>query len=185
MKAFILARRNLAALAVSGALVAGLTGTLVSTTASASSAATASPANTSGYPSVAITPVQRTVYQVIHQYQTGLNTGNTKAIVDLFAPGGVAEWNDKVTYATRQQKIDGYDALFRTAKFSTAFAYDAINVYGTTAVVRTHHHVGQTVIENGKEVQDYNREVFVLRKTGDAWKIVLYTFNTDPVQGQG
>ena len=48
------------------------------------------------------------MYQVIQLYQNALNTGNTTAIVDLFAPDSVAEWNDKATYATRQQKIDGY-----------------------------------------------------------------------------
>ncbi|WP_311541358.1 nuclear transport factor 2 family protein [Paraburkholderia sp. MM5384-R2] len=58
-------------------------------------------------------------------------------------------------------------------------------VYGDTAVVRTHHHVGATVIENGRKVTDYNREVFVLRKIDGTWKIVLYTFNTDPKQGEG
>lgn len=56
---------------------------------------------------------------------------------------------------------------------------------GDTAVVRTHHHRGQTAIENGKKVLDYNREVFVLRKINGGWKIVLYTFSTDPVQGEG
>jgi hypothetical protein len=44
------------------------------------------------------------------------------------------------------------------------FIYDAIDVYGDTAVVRIHHHVGAAVIENGKKVPDYNREAFVLRK---------------------
>jgi len=73
----------------------------------------------------------------------------------------------------------------RIANFSTKFAYDAINVYGDTAVVRTHHHVGAAVVENGKKGTDYNREVFVLRKIDGAWKIVLYTFDTDPKQGEG
>lgn len=41
------------------------------------------------------------------------------------------------------------------------------------------------MVEGGKEVVDLNREVFVLRKLGGEWKIVLYIFNTDPVQGEG
>lgn len=128
---------------------------------------------------------QQEVYNVVHQYEAALNAGDTNAIMDLFASDGVAEWNDKRTYATRQQKIDGYNALFKIVKFETVFSYDAINVYGDTAVVRTHHHRGATVLENGKKVLDLNREVFVLRKVEGAWKIVLYTFNTDPVQGEG
>ncbi|MGF6598512.1 ketosteroid isomerase-like protein [Paraburkholderia sp. GAS448] len=128
---------------------------------------------------------QHEVYDVVHRYGSALNAKDTDAIVALFSEDSVAEWNNKRTYATHDQKIAGYNALFKIAKFSTVFAYDAINVYGDTAVVRTHHHVGAAVIENGKKVTDYNREVFVLRKIDGTWKIVLYTFNTDPKQGEG
>ncbi len=133
----------------------------------------------------AVRAVQQQVYETVHAYERALNSGDTKAIVDLFADNGVAEWNDKRTYATRQQKVDGYDALFKTAKFSTVFAYDSVSVYGDTAIVRTHHHRGAAVIEGGKSVIDRNREVFVLHKVDGRWKIVLYTFNTDPMQGEG
>ncbi len=133
----------------------------------------------------AVSSAQHEVYDVVHRYENALNAGDTKTILDLFADDSVAEWNDKRTYATRQQKIDGYDGLFKIAKFTTVFSYDAINVYGDAAVVRTHHHKGAAVVENGKKVIDLNREVFVLHKVGGVWKIVLYTFNTDPVQGEG
>jgi ketosteroid isomerase-like protein len=133
----------------------------------------------------AVSAEQRQVYDVVHRYENALNAKDTDAIVGLFADDSVAEWNNKRTYATHEQRIAGYNALFKIAKFSTVFAFDAINVYGDTAVVRTHHHVGATVIENGKNVTDYNREVFVLRKIDGTWKIVLYTFNTDPKQGEG
>ncbi len=136
-------------------------------------------------PDPAVSAKQREVYDVVHRYESALNAKDTDTIVGLFAEGSVAEWNNKRTYATRDQKIAGYNALFRSASFSTVFSYDAINVYGDTAVVRTHHHVGAAVIENGKKVTDYNREVFVLRKIDGTWKIVLYTFNTDPKQGEG
>jgi ketosteroid isomerase-like protein len=128
---------------------------------------------------------QRLVYMLIHQYEQLLNTGSTEAIVDLFTIDSVIEWNNTPTFTTRQQKVDGYNALFGIAKISTAFVYDVIDVYGNIAIVRTHHPVGATVIVNGKSVLDYNREVFVLRKQADGWKILVYTFNTNPIQGQG
>lgn len=128
---------------------------------------------------------QRAVYAVVHRYEQLLNAGDTSGILDLYAPTSVAEWNDKPTFASRQQKADGYNALFKIAKFTTVFSYDSVDVYADTAVVRTHHHVGATVVENGKKVLDKNREIFVLRKIDGVWKIILYSFNTDPVQGQG
>jgi uncharacterized protein (TIGR02246 family) len=136
-------------------------------------------------PDPAVSATQHEVYDVVHRYENALNSKDTDAIVGLFADDSVAEWNNKRTYATREQRVAGYNALFKIANFSTVFAYDAIDVYGDVAVVRTHHHVGAAVIENGKKVTDYNREVFILRKIDGAWKIVLYTFNTDPKQGEG
>lgn len=136
-------------------------------------------------PEQAIAAQQRDVYAVVHRYESLLNAGDTPGILNLFAPDGVAEWNDKPTAVTLQQKRDAYDALFRIATFTTVFGYAGIDVHGDTAVVRTYHHKGATVREGGKEVVDLNREVFVLHRIGGQWKISLYIFNTNPVQGEG
>ena len=149
----------------------------------AQSQTTAQPYATSSDPKTA--EAQRAVYDVVHRYEQLLNAGDTAGILDLFTPGSVAEWNDKPTFASQEEKQNAYNALFKVAKFSTVFGYASVDVYGDTAVVRTFHHKGATVMEGGKEVVDLNREVFVLRKLGGTWKIVLYTFNTDPVQGEG
>jgi ketosteroid isomerase-like protein len=133
----------------------------------------------------AVAAQQHAVYDVVHRYEQLLNVGDTAGILALYAPDSVAEWNDKPTFVTPQDKKDAYDALFRIARFSTVFGYAGIEVEGDTAVVRTFHHKGATVLEAGKEVVDLNREVFVLRKLNGDWKIRLYIFNTDPVQGEG
>ncbi len=128
---------------------------------------------------------QHQVYDVVHRYETLLNAGDTAGIMAMFAPDSVAEWNNRPTFATPQERKAAYDALFKEAKFSTVFGYASVEAYGDTGVVRTFHHKGATVVEGGKEVVDLNREVFVLRRIGGEWKIVLYIFNTDPVQGEG
>jgi ketosteroid isomerase-like protein len=133
----------------------------------------------------AVAAEQRAAYGVVHRYEQFLNAGDTSGILGLFAPNSVAEWNDKPTFATRAQKQAGYDALFRIAKFSTVFGYASIDIDGDIAIVRTFHHQGAAVVENGKPVTDYNREVFILRKLDGAYRIVFYMFNTDPVQGEG
>jgi ketosteroid isomerase-like protein len=128
---------------------------------------------------------QRAAFDVVHRYEQLLNAGDTTGILELFAPDGIAEWNDKPTFSTLQEKRDAYDALFRIAKFTTVFGYAGIDVHGDTAVVRTYHHKGATVLEGGKEVVDLNREVFVLRRIDGRWRISLYIFNINPVQGEG
>lgn len=132
-----------------------------------------------------ISALQHAAYDVVHRYEQLLNAGDAAGIIELFAPEGVAEWNEKPTFVTLQEKIDAYNALFKIAKFSTVFGYGGIDVHGATAVVRTFHHKGATINEGGREVVDLNREVFILRKINGEWKIVLYIFNTDPVQGEG
>ena len=131
---------------------------------------------------------QKAVYDVLNQYQQGLDTANTKAILALFAPSSVAEWNNKRTATTVAEKAALYNWLFANEKFSTEFAYDDIHIssMGDMAFVRTHHHVGAAVknIKTGQTSLDMNREVFILEKINGQWKIVLYTFDTDPVQGE-
>jgi hypothetical protein len=58
--------------------------------------------------------LQHAVYDVVHRYEQLLNAGNTTEIVNLFAPDSVAEWNEKPTFVTRQEKIDAYNALSKS-----------------------------------------------------------------------
>lgn len=74
-------------------------------------------------PAVAVQ--QRSAFDVVHRYEQLLNVGDTTGILALFAPDGIAEWNDKPTFATFQEKRDAYDALFRIAKFTTVFGMPA------------------------------------------------------------
>ena len=133
----------------------------------------------------ALSAEQHAAYDVVHRYEELLNARDTAGILALYAPDSVAEWNDKPTFASSAEKTAAYDALFGIARFSTIFGYAGIDVVGDTAVVRTFHHKGAAVMEAGKEVVDLNREVFVLHKIAGTWKISLYIFNTDPVQGEG
>ena len=128
---------------------------------------------------------QKAAYDVVHRYETLLNTGDTAAILKLYAPESVAEWNERPTAATDAERKEIYEALFKVAKFSTVFGYASVDAYGDIAVIRTFHHKGAIVLEGGKEVVDLNREVFILRRIDGEYRITLYIFNTDPVQGEG
>lgn len=128
---------------------------------------------------------QKAVYELINRYQTALNAGDTPTILSLFAPESYSQWNEKPTADSNEKRRQQYDNLFKNEKFETEFAYDSVNVNGNMAYVRTHHHRGATVtrISDGATLIDLNREVFVLEKQQGQWKIVVYTFNTNPIQG--
>ena len=133
-----------------------------------------------------IAATQRQVKAVVERYQQGLNSSNFAIIRPLFTPDAVAEWNDKTTVIGRDAMAAPYEALFREIKFATDFQYDAVDVYGDLAIIRTHHSVGQMEVslKDGSQKLDFNREIFVLQRIGGGWKIVLYTFNTQPRQGK-
>lgn len=132
-----------------------------------------------------IATVQHQAKDVVDRYQAALNSADFSKIRPLFAPDAVAEWNGKATVAGIEAMAKPYAALFKVASFKTDFQYDAVDVYGDMAIVRTHHPVGQTELnrKTGARTLDFNREIFVLRHVDADWKIILYTFTTQPKQG--
>nr|WP_202948055.1 nuclear transport factor 2 family protein [Caulobacter sp. AP07] len=137
-------------------------------------------------PSPDTAAVQRQAKAVVERYQAGLNGADFAAISREYAPDAVAEWNNKQTVVGVAAMRPSYEAMFKAIKFDTDFQYDAVDIHGDIAIVRTHHPVGQAelLLADGSRKLDYNREVFVLKRTGPAWKIILYSFNTQPRQGE-
>ena len=81
--------------------------------------------------------VQKRVKAVVERYQGGLNSSDFSKIRPLFAADAVAEWNEKATVIGVDSMVKSYEHLFKTIKFSTEFQYDAVDVYGDVAIVRT------------------------------------------------
>ena len=133
-----------------------------------------------------VAAVQRQVKAVVEAYQAGLNSSDFTKIRPLFAADAVAEWNEKATVRGVDAMAQPYEDLFKRIKFTTDFHYDAVDIHGDVAIVRTHHPVGSTefFLKDGSTKLDFNREIFVLKRTGPAWKIILYTFTTQPRQGE-
>jgi ketosteroid isomerase-like protein len=133
-----------------------------------------------------IAAVQKQVKAVVERYQDGLNSSDFGKIRPLFAADVVAEWNEKRTLVGLDAMAKPYEDLFKAIKFNTDFQYDAVDIHGAVAIVRTHHPVGQTelFLEDNSKKLDLNREIFVLRRVDGNWKIILYTFNTQPKQGE-
>jgi ketosteroid isomerase-like protein len=129
---------------------------------------------------------QRQAKSVVERYQDGLNGSDFSVIRTLFAPNAVAEWNEKATIVEVDAMAGPYGELFKTTKFTTDFQFDAVDLHGDIAIVRTHHPVGQTELslKDGSKKLDMNREIFVLKRFGSDWKIILYTFTTQPRQGE-
>jgi ketosteroid isomerase-like protein len=133
-----------------------------------------------------VAAVQKKVKAVVERYQDGLNSSDFAKIRPLFVKDAVAEWNEKATLIGVDAIAKPYEDLFKAIKFNTDFQYDTVDLYGDMAIVRTHHPVGQTelILKDMSKKLDLNREIFVLRRFDGEWKIILYTFNTQPKQGE-
>src|ERR1700741_4902488 len=113
-----------------------------------------------------VAAVQHAVKAVVERYQKGLNSSNFAIIRPLFAPDAVAEWNDKATVIGRDAMAARYEALFKEITFTTDFQYDAVDIHGDLAIVRTHHPVGQmeTNVYVGSKKLNCNRDIFGVQR---------------------
>src|SRR5580700_3624236 len=86
-----------------------------------------------------VAAMQKKVKAVVERYQDGLNSSDFSKIRALFASDAVAEWNEKATVVGVDAMAKPYEDLFKAIKFNTDFHYDAVDMYGDVAIVRTHH----------------------------------------------
>ena len=70
-----------------------------------------------------------------------------------------------------------YDTIFKTISLRVEFAIHEIHETGSEwAWARTSSAGTQTVHATGGKSQEANSELFVLKKTGEEWKIARYCF---------
>ena len=81
------------------------------------------------------------------------------------------------TAAGKEQVRAAYEHVFGVIKLDIAFSIDEIVQSGDFAFARTVSRGEVTVLAEGVTLPEENRELFVLKKTGDDWKIARYMFN--------
>jgi len=76
-----------------------------------------------------------------------------------------------------EQVKGAYEFVFKTIKLNIEFFIDEIVVNGDYAFVKTSSKGTTFIHANGETVPEENRELFVLQKEEDEWKIARYMFN--------
>ena len=80
---------------------------------------------------------QRQAKSVVERYQDGLNGSDFSVIRTLFAPNAVAEWNEKATIVGVDAMAGAYGELFKTAKFTTDFQFDVVDLLLSGPIIRS------------------------------------------------
>ena len=117
------------------------------------------------------------IEKVLSQYESALNSSNTKGAVALYADDGIFMPTEAPTAQGREQLLAAYDQVFKQIKLNIMFSVDELRVNGNTAFARTVSRGEVTILANGAKVPEENREFFLLEKIGGEWKIARYMFN--------
>ncbi len=113
----------------------------------------------------------------LKNYEAVLNASDVDGVLALYAEDGVFMPTEAPTAAGKEQVRAAYEHVFGTIKLDIAFSIDEIFQYGDFAFARTLSRGEVTVLAEGVTLPEENRELFVLKKTGDDWKIARYMFN--------
>lgn len=110
-------------------------------------------------------------------YEAALNASDVDGVLALYAEDGVFMPTEAPTAVGKEQIRTAYEHVFGVIKLDIAFTIDEIVQYGDFAFARTLSRGEVTVLAEDVTLPEENRELFVMKKTGDEWQIAQYMFN--------
>lgn len=121
--------------------------------------------------------------QVVFSYFTAFGAGDLESILAHYADDAVFLAPDAPAVAGKDALRAAYELTLQHVRIEpggTSQAHDVVEL-GEFAWVRTESRAVALDPTTGHRVAGHFREVFVLRRVEDAWKIWRYLFNTQPV----
>jgi uncharacterized protein (TIGR02246 family) len=117
------------------------------------------------------------IENLLLSYEKALNASDTKAVLALYAMDGVFMPSEAPSAIGHEAVEQAYNYVFSQIKLNIQFSIDEIEVHNDLAFARTISRGTTDVLAAGITVPEENRELFVLVKENDAWKIGRYMFN--------
>lgn len=125
------------------------------------------------------------ITDALRTYERALNTGDTDAVMALYAADGVFMPQHFPSAVGADQIRAAYDGVFATIRLAVAFdIVEIVPVAEGWAFARTNSTGTVTVLASGLSGPEANQELFVLQRIDGAWKIARYAFSTvNPPRG--
>jgi uncharacterized protein (TIGR02246 family) len=122
---------------------------------------------------------QDVIAGVLKAYEAALNASDVARVEALYTADGVFMPAGFPTAEGRDAVRASYTGIFGMIRLNVRFAIDEISVEGDLAFARTRSVGTVTVLgtDTGTAAPEENRELFVLRRMGEGWKIARYLFN--------
>ncbi len=134
-------------------------------------------------PTVNTEEERNAIEATLMNYGAALNASDVDGVLALYTEDGVFMPTEGPTAAGKEQIRAAYEQTFGIIKLDIAFTIDEIVQHGDFAFARTLSMGEVTVLAEDLTLPEENRELFVLEKTGDEWKIARYMFNKMSPQG--
>jgi uncharacterized protein (TIGR02246 family) len=119
---------------------------------------------------------------LIHKYELALNNGNVDKIMKLYAKDGVFMPSNKSTAIGSSQVRKAYQHVFSELDLFVTFHIDEIIVRNDLAIVRTFSDGEITLIKSNQTIKNNSRELFLMKREPQGWKIYRYIFNESNTQ---
>jgi uncharacterized protein (TIGR02246 family) len=114
---------------------------------------------------------------LLRTYERSLNTSDAALAASCYAADGVFMPTTLPT-ATAGGLLKAYEQTFSVIHLEVTFTVDELVIASDDiAYALTRSNGIQTVLANDTRTAESNREVFIFRNEGGAWKIARYMFN--------
>ena len=117
------------------------------------------------------------IEKLIFSYQDALNASDVSKVIELYTKNGVLMPNSAPTAEGAGQVKDFYQYVFDNFSYTLKFSIIEIEVSGNYAYARSTSKGSFIIKAKGQTIPDENRELFVLEKVEEKWKIARYMFN--------
>lgn len=123
------------------------------------------------------TQAKQEIKKLLFTYRDALNASDVSMIIPLYTEDGVFMPSGAPTSIGTAQVKGAYEYVFSNIKLSIEFNIDEISINGDYAFARTTSKGSTLIHATGETVSEENRELFVLQKENEMWKIDRYMFN--------
>jgi uncharacterized protein (TIGR02246 family) len=120
----------------------------------------------------------------VRAYFSALNGGDRDGILALFADDGSIIADGLPSAAGREQLEAFFDGIFAGMRFARDVHIERIVESDGLAAARSHTTGTVTMLAHNTTQPGISRELFVLRRSDGAWRIVDYMFNLPPAPGR-
>jgi len=117
------------------------------------------------------------IEKILYAYRDTLNTSDVYKVLSLYSNDGVFMPSNAPSAIGQEQLKIAYEFVFKTIQLNIEFFIEEIEISGNFAFARTTSKGTTLIHENGQIVPEENRELFVLHKIDEKWKIARYMFN--------